>query len=59
MDTNKRQLIRRAVDQTTGWMDSNALSEYQRTLTFEERVSYQRAIEEVYWRHRIWSKKRP
>src|SRR5581483_8065583 len=28
----------------------------QRTLTFEERVSYQRAIEEVYWRHRIWPK---
>src|SRR5882762_11834398 len=26
----------------------------QRTLSFEERVSYQRAIEEVYWRHRIW-----
>jgi N-acetylneuraminic acid mutarotase len=26
----------------------------QRTLTFEERVSYQRAIEEIYWRHRIW-----
>jgi hypothetical protein len=25
-----------------------------RTLTFEERVTYQRAIEEVYWRHRIW-----
>ena len=32
---------------------SNAL---QRTLSFEERVSYQRAIEEVYWRHRIWPK---
>jgi N-acetylneuraminic acid mutarotase len=30
-----------------------------RTLTFEERVSYQRAIEEVYWRHRIWPKERP
>src|SRR5437660_775025 len=28
----------------------------QRTLTFEERVSYQRAIEDVYWRHRIWPK---
>src|ERR1700745_3325531 len=28
----------------------------QRTLTFEERVSYQRAIEEIYWRHRIWPK---
>jgi len=26
----------------------------QRTLTFEERVAYQRAIEEVYWRHRLW-----
>jgi N-acetylneuraminic acid mutarotase len=30
----------------------------QRTLTVEERVSYQRAIEEVYWRHRIWPKER-
>src|SRR5438132_7846721 len=24
------------------------------TLTFTERVAYQYAIEEVYWRHRIW-----
>src|SRR2546421_1394867 len=31
----------------------------QRTLTFEERVSDQRAIEDVYWRHRIWPKERP
>src|SRR5436305_8204326 len=31
----------------------------QRTLTFEERVAYQRAIEEVYWRHRIWPEERP
>src|SRR5438309_7353867 len=30
----------------------------QRTLTFEERVAYQRAIEDVYWRHRIWPKDR-
>jgi N-acetylneuraminic acid mutarotase len=30
----------------------------QRTLTLEERVSYQKAIEEVYWRHRIWPKDR-
>src|SRR6516225_3470365 len=28
----------------------------QRALTFAERVSYQRAIEDVYWRHRIWPK---
>jgi N-acetylneuraminic acid mutarotase len=31
----------------------------QRTLTFADRVVYQRAIEEVYWRHRIWPKERP
>src|ERR1700730_8587904 len=31
----------------------------QRTLTFAERVVYQRAIEDVYWRHRIWPKERP
>src|SRR4029077_16489232 len=29
------------------------------TLTFADRVAYQRAIEEVYWRHRIWPKERP
>jgi len=29
------------------------------TLSFAERVSYQRAIEEVYWRHRIWPKENP
>jgi len=31
----------------------------QRTLTFAERVAYQRVIEDVYWRHRIWPKERP
>jgi hypothetical protein len=31
----------------------------QRTLTFAERVAYQRAIEDVYWRHRVWPKERP
>jgi hypothetical protein len=30
-----------------------------RTLTFTERVAYQRAIEEIYWRHRIWPKENP
>src|SRR5437879_3916631 len=28
-------------------------------LTFAERTAYQRAIEQVYWRHRIWPKERP
>ena len=31
----------------------------KRTLTFAERVAYQRAIEEVYWHHRIWPKENP
>ena len=30
-----------------------------RQLCFEDRVAHQRAIEEVYWRHRIWPKNRP
>src|SRR5213594_3478999 len=30
----------------------------ERTLTFAERVAYQRAIENVYWRHRIWPRDR-
>src|SRR6266496_3128387 len=31
----------------------------ERTLSLSERVAYQRGIEEVYWRHRIWPKERP
>ena len=31
----------------------------QRRLSFAERVVYQRVIEDVYWRHRIWPKERP
>src|SRR5436190_19401440 len=31
----------------------------ERTLTFAERVAYQHAIEDVYWRLRIWPKERP
>src|SRR5438876_12211575 len=29
-----------------------------RSLSFADRVAYQRAIEDVYWRHRIWQKER-
>ena len=29
-------------------------SKQTRTLSFAERVAYQRAIKEVYWQHRIW-----
>src|SRR5207248_7152164 len=31
----------------------------RQTLSFAERVAYQHAIEDVYWRHRIWPKERP
>ena len=31
----------------------------QRTLTFEGRVAAQKAIEQVYWNHRIWPKENP
>jgi hypothetical protein len=30
----------------------------ERTLTFAKRVAYQRVIEDIYWRHRIWPKER-
>src|SRR5579884_425476 len=43
-----------------GFPDSEAFSNVPpRTLSFQERVAYQRAIEEVYWRHRIWPKENP
>ena len=41
------------------WPPDAPVQASQRTLTFAERVAYQRAIEEVYWRHRIWPKQRP
>jgi N-acetylneuraminic acid mutarotase len=41
-------------------LPSHPTSESQsRTLSLADRVAYQRAIEEVYWRHRIWPKDRP
>src|SRR4029434_4278941 len=36
-----------------------AVPSQSRQLFFEDRVAYQRLIEEVYWRHRIWPKERP
>src|SRR5882724_1574521 len=32
------------------------LATQTKTLTFADRVAYQRVIEEVYWRHRMWPK---
>jgi N-acetylneuraminic acid mutarotase len=41
-------------DDTTGKSPSQA-----RAFSFPERVAYQRAIGDVYWRHRIWPKENP
>src|SRR5881227_3920238 len=47
-------LAKRSFDgRTTSAMSS---TQTQRTLSFADRVAYQRAIEEVYWQHRIWPK---
>src|SRR6478672_376543 len=35
---------------------SEAAPSQSRQLSFGDRVAYQRAIEEVYWHHRIWPK---
>ena len=37
---------------------SRTHSSTQRQLSFADRVTYQRAIEEVYWRHRLWPAER-
>jgi N-acetylneuraminic acid mutarotase len=41
------------------WLHPEPTKVSYRALTFAERVAYQRAIEEVYWRQRIWPKERP
>jgi hypothetical protein len=38
---------------------SLARAPWPRQLSLADRLAYQRAIEEVYWRHRIWPKERP
>jgi N-acetylneuraminic acid mutarotase len=41
-------------------LSTSAKPVQQRTkLTLADRVAYQRGIEDVYWRHRIWPKERP
>ena len=39
---------------TTGYGSTAKSPSQPRALSFAERVAYQRAIEDVYWRHRIW-----
>src|SRR5215475_12862310 len=39
--------------QSTASLPASA-TQNNRSLSFADRVAYQRAIEDVYWRHRIW-----
>ena len=46
--------------ETTGAHDATGETSSQpRAFSFAERVAYQRIIEDVYWRHRIWPKENP
>ncbi len=42
-------------DESAAFVVTSA-TQSKRTLTFADRVAYQRAIEDVYWQHRIWPK---
>src|SRR5262245_21453660 len=44
----------KAVVATVGYFSAAKSPSQPRALSFAERVVYQRAIEDVYWRHRIW-----
>src|SRR5213594_4489510 len=47
-------LAKRSFDGRT--TSATSSTQTPRTLSFADRVAYQRAIEEVYWQHRIWAK---
>ena len=47
-------LIALVILPSVGWSPLQAAG-----LTFEERVEAQRAVERVYWRHRIWPADNP
>src|SRR6266704_6309587 len=47
-------LAKRSFDGRT--TSATSSTQTPRTLSFADRVAYQRAIEDVYWRHRIWPK---
>ena len=44
---------------TVGYGSTAKSPSQPRAFSFAERVAYQRAIEDVYWRHRIWPKENP
>ncbi len=54
-------LLRTGIPTTSGQplLRNQAPENLRTVLTFADRVAYQYAIEDVYWRHRIWPKENP
>jgi hypothetical protein len=54
-------LLRTGIPTTSGqaFLRNQAPENLRPALTFADRVEYQYAIEEAYWRHRIWPKENP
>ena len=50
---------RQSVLASSGYDNTAKKQSQPRVFSFAERVAYQRAIEDVYWRHRIWPKENP
>ena len=50
---------RESVLASSGYDNTAKKQSQPRVFSFAERVAYQRAIEDVYWRHRIWPKENP
>jgi len=57
--SNSADSWQRSAGTTGAYAATGKTSSQPRTFSFAERVAFQRAIEDVYWRHRIWPKDNP
>src|SRR6266404_3724495 len=57
--SNSANRWQRSAEATGAYDATGKTSTQPRTFSFAERVAFQRAIEDVYWRHRIWPKENP
>jgi hypothetical protein len=57
--SNSPNRWQRSTETTRAYDTTGNTSSQPRAFSFAERVAYQRAIEDVYWRHRIWPKENP
>jgi N-acetylneuraminic acid mutarotase len=57
--SNSPNTSHKSADTGGAYDTTGKTSSQPRTFSFAERVAFQRAIEDVYWRHRIWPKENP